>query len=395
MARTQIFNGVAVGLPSKVSGCEAEEEWQEVDWVTWSIGDVSVDTESFLLVFKPLDTTGSVKSKALGNLIGASPTAVAESEDSQLTLVVTTSDALHRLYRFTFSSAQSAGEFAKLAVTAAAAEARKAAQSPHEANAGTASAARLAQLAAAIEEKLEGRWPLVFTGVELYGPAPGSSSAGSAGSAASSSEVLLGRGACVLLDPPEDQSGRVGSYEFLFFEDDEGAREPVKSLQISPGMALKRQQADDEDGPAVTFELRNASVPGLPVFNVAFDAANTGNAFARDFRVRQRVMELSLKTVKHARAVGEARGELEELKRSGCCATMSRLLVLLSMLIMVGISARVGMLYSSQPGTSLDQHLQAVLMEFFNAGRLLQNAALRAASQACEVLEARRPAGAL
>lgn len=393
MARTQIFNGVAVGLPAKVSGCEAEEEWQEVDWVTWSIGDVSVDTESFLLVFKPADGSGSVKSKPLGNLIGASST-VGQDEDSQLTLVVTTSDALHRLYRFTFSSAQSAGEFSKVAVSAASAEARKA-QLPHEANAGTAGATRLVQLAAAIEEKLEGRWPLVFTGVELYGPAPGSSSAGSAGSAASSSEVLLGRGACVLLDPPEEQSGRVGSYELLFFAEDEGAREPVKSFQIGPGMALKRQPADDEDGPAVTFELRSVSTPCLPVFSMAFDATNTGNAFARDFRVRQRVMELSLKTVRHARAVGEARGELNDLKRRGCCATTSRFLVLLFLLILVGFLARFGMLCYSKPALPVDQHLHAVLKDFFNIGRLLQGAALRAGLQACEVLEVHRPAGAL
>ena len=54
-----MFSDVSISLPAKerhphvtsaaflwqVRGPEAEEEWTEVDWVTWSTGSVSVEPE--------------------------------------------------------------------------------------------------------------------------------------------------------------------------------------------------------------------------------------------------------------------------------------------------------------------------------------------------------------
>lgn len=58
---------------------------------------------------------------------------------------------------------------------------------------------------------LADRWPLIFTGAELYGPDP---------SGEVSSEVLLGRGAVVLLDPPENANKALGTKDIqrAFYE---------------------------------------------------------------------------------------------------------------------------------------------------------------------------------
>merc|ERR1719446_894582 len=101
-----VYPRVAVSLPSKVTGSEAEEEWQEVDWVTWATGDLTVD-DDYLLVFKPAGKDG-VKSKPLGNVVRAS---VVSNQDEGRTLVVTTSDSLHRVYRFTFERSEQARDF--------------------------------------------------------------------------------------------------------------------------------------------------------------------------------------------------------------------------------------------------------------------------------------------
>jgi len=228
------FNGVDVGLPSKVRGSEAEEEWQEIDWVSWSTGELTVDGDSFLLVFKP--SGGSVKAKPLGSLIRAS---AVEGQRESRTLIVTTSDTLHRMYRLTFQSAQHAQEFCRLAESAEKTYDASSAMGKDSASARTVESAAESKLEADIREKLAGRWPLVFSGAELYGHSAG----GEAGS-----EVLLGRGAFVLLDPAEG-TRTVGSYELLFYGMDEGAREPVKRFAIGPAMALARQKqpaADDD-----------------------------------------------------------------------------------------------------------------------------------------------------
>ncbi|CAE8723067.1 unnamed protein product, partial [Polarella glacialis] len=114
------FDNVSISLPAKVRGSEAEEEWQEVDWVVWSSGDVSVDAESFLLVFKPTGG-GSVKAKPLGSLIRAAAVTGNSTDEQPKTFIVTTSESLHRMYRLTFASAKPAAEFSRIAERAEAA----------------------------------------------------------------------------------------------------------------------------------------------------------------------------------------------------------------------------------------------------------------------------------
>ena len=103
------FSGVPVGLPSKVRGSEAEDKWQEVEWVPWSSGDLSVDTGSSLLIFNP--SGSEVTAKPLGNLVRASTV----GDDSQCELVISSTDAVHPSLRLTFVSALDAREFLNLA----------------------------------------------------------------------------------------------------------------------------------------------------------------------------------------------------------------------------------------------------------------------------------------
>lgn len=360
----QTFGGVAVGLPSKVRGSEAEEEWQEVDWIVWSTGDLSVEGDSFLLVFKP-----DGKAKPLGNLIRAGT-----SEDER-TLVVTTSDALHKLYRFTFSSVQGATEFLQVAARAEAAVAATAHRND-EAGATDRENPRAAELAKAIQEKYIGQWPLIFGSMELYGPDPSSGGAGS--------EVLLGSGALVLLDP-EDDPNRVGQYSLLFFGEDEGASHPVTSFPIGPKMSLTRQKNDveDSDGPAATFELLAGA--GLPVHSIAFNDAATAAAFARDFRVRSRLMDVSLKTVRGKQATNQAREELKELRRQSLGARLRRYMIVLVLLFLLGIVARVGTLYAKTSSKAPEMYVQQVTKDLGNLGQISHSVAMYAGTKVCSL----------
>lgn len=371
MSGRHVFTGVDVGLPSKVRGSEAEEEWQEVDWVTWSTGELTVDGDSFLLVFKPSGAS-NVKPKPLGSLLRAS--AVSASDREGLTFVVTTSDALHRLLRCTFQSAHHATDFARLATAAEAANA--VADSAPDSGRGDGSAEADARLEAEIREKFAGRCPLVFTGVELFGPDPKSQGG---------DEVLLGHGAAVLLDPAEDCKS-VGCYELLFFGEDEGAKEAIKRFQIGPKMSLAKQatDAEDEDGPAAAFAL-SAGVQGVPAHSITFESANVAAAFARDFRVRQRLMDMSLKTVKRGHAADALRGEVEGLKRQTLAARLQRLLCFIVLFLALAVGARLASLYAKDKGSRPPAEYVAELgRDARVALQLSRTAVVSVGSKACE-----------
>lgn len=374
--RSHTFAGVDAGLPSKVCGSEAEEEWQEVDWVKWSTGELTVDGDSYLLVFRPSGAAGAVKAKPLGNLVRAS--AVAPDEEG-LTLVVSTSDAIQRLYRLTFQSAKDARDFAKLAEAAEAANAYLVDAKPS----GDAASEAASKLKADIRRSLQGRWPLVYGGAELYGPDP-------CGSAAD--EVLLGHGAAVLLDPADRSAGVVGSYELLFYGDDAGASDPVRRFAVGPKMRLLKQPADveEDDGPAILFRLQTGL--GAQAHSVSFESVDVGECFARDFCVRQRLMEVSLKTAARGRAAAELKSEIEGLRQQGPCAQLSKVLLGAFALLLLLAALRLGSLYAQGgPAPAVDAYA-AVLMD---DARMLQGLAADVAVKACELAVGSVPAADL
>lgn len=323
-----------------------------------------MDTDSFLLVFKPSQSVA----KPLGNLIRAST--VGEDES---TLVVTTSDALHRSYRFTFSSPSDSRDFQSVAAAAEAAQIALSSRSAQARDSGrTPRTQRATDLCAALEEKYFGRWPLVFGGVDLYGPAPGGGG-----------EALLGSGALLMLDP-EDSGNKVGSYALHFFSEDDGASKPVTTFQFGPKMSLKRQPVDSEDAdaPAASFDLTPGR--GLQAHTVSFDDAATAAAFARDFRVRSRLLDVSLKTAQGQRSVDEARNEIRELHQQSLGARLKRFILLLIALFFVAIVVRAAMLYKLQPGKAPVVYVQQLAKDVRNAASVPQAAARVIGSQACQ-----------
>jgi hypothetical protein len=378
-----VFTGVSVGLPAKVRGNEAEDEWQEVDWVSWTTGKLTVHSDSYLLSFKPSSGGGesAVKPKLLGNLIKASEVA---KEGVAHMFAVTTSDALHRLYRFTFESAADANSFSQLAASAEAAA--KACPEGAAGPSGDASAREEEQrLKAEIRESMEndGRpRPLIYSGVELYGPCPGGDE---------SDEVLLGSGAVVLRDPPESTKS-VGTYELLFFSDDEGSRKATKSFTIGPKTFLKRQApagtgaaGEEDDAPAATLQL-SSGLPGAPLHTFTFRSESVAEGLLRDFRVRQRLMEMSLKTVKSSHSAKGLRDEIEEMKQRSLGA---RLRLLVRVLILLGLLAavvRLALLYTQDKGARPPvEYLKVLAQEARDSGRLAGNLVASASSKACEV----------
>jgi hypothetical protein len=236
---------------------------------------------------------------------------------------------------------------------------------------------RLQRLSGAIQDKYPGRWPLTYAGAQLFGPASNADPA--------ADMVLLGFGVAVLLDPADD-GGRVGEYSLLFFGEDEGASQAVRTFPIGPRMSLKHAAPDEheDDGPAVTFDLNLGR--NLPAHSLAFDEAAVAAAFSRDFRVRSRLMDISLKTAKGQNAVSEANEELRELRSKSLGARLWRTFCLLMLLLVVAIVGRVGMLYSQTPGKAPEIYMQQVQKDLKHAVHISQTFVSTAGAEVCKLV---------
>jgi len=361
-----MFNDVSISLPAKVRGPEAEEEWQEVDWVTWSTGTVTVDSESFLIVFKPTGA-GSVKAKPLGNMIRAA--AVGGTDEK--TLIVTTSESMHRTYRMTFPTSEEASEFSAIASRAEVAANDAAARTKETGDVESGDATRLES---EIRAHFVERCPLVFGGAELYGPDPNGEA---------SSEVLLGRGVMMILDPQEDNK-RVGSYELAFFSEDEGVDKPTLSFAIAPEMTLSRQDADEEadsDAP-VTFVLQ---APTMAAHSVCFEDQTTATSFSRDFKVRSKLMDLSLKTLR-GRAVAQGlRGELTSLKQRSLASRIWTMLSWGLLIAVLMVAGRAVHLYSENSQRPPAEYVSVIGQDLANTALLSASTTTAVGAKVCGI----------
>lgn len=375
--RSLIFSGVNVSIPAKVRGSEAEEEWQEVDWVNWSTGKLEVSTESFLLLFQPAGAPDAVKPKPLGNVLRSSPVA-----QGKWTLTITTSDPIHQTYRFAFDSERSFTEFAALAERAQAAhEAAKSFEPNVEAVNGMNEEMRALQSDVQRELSAAGFCPLTFGDAELVGPDP----AGEAGS-----EVLLGSGVVVLLDPPEKESKvRIGKYELLFYSTSAGHKDPIQRFDIGPRMSLKRVEGGGAAGdtePMVTYSL-DLGLPGAPAYAVSFESPAAAEGFSRDFRVRQRLMEVSLKTARSQQTARELHARLRE---RSLYAQASKIAMGVALVLLLVALVRLVMLVLAGPGRGGEQrglgdHVATVLREAQLGCGLAWRGAAIAHEQACRL----------
>lgn len=345
------FQGVSVDFPAGASAYHSKELWQTTSWIHWSQGELRIDTASFAIVFCPTGC-GSLAAKPLGCLTSAS--LIPPSEPGGLaTFVAATNDPVHGLLRMNFQSLTDEEGFVAIAHAAETSSGgrfpgcagRRSSLSRRSSVCPGASGDGLSEvMRSRINEQFMGIWPLIHGVAELYGPDPN----GEQGS-----EVLLGRGAVVMLDAQD--ASRVGSYELLFF--DEGYVAPLLRLPISPRLRLTQlnnalaggansQHRQSMDNMRPSFEL--TTLGGGPwglVFDLEVDAA----AFARDYVVRQRLVALSLKTSRGWRTVYELQDEISEMRRRGIFVTAQRLLYQSIVLIFISLFVYTCVLYSSDP----------------------------------------------
>jgi hypothetical protein len=280
------FLGVSVKIPS-----EQVDKSEEAVFVTLGSGRLDVQPDGAIELHLP-----RLDPKALGYLSRAS--AVPQDEAGcSLDIKVICHSSLN-LYRFVFNSSLEAVAFASLAEKAMV-------QDFNECTATeSAQAEESTKFLLALKNCLSGRRPVICGGMQLVGPDP----LGEDGC-----EVLLCAGALAILDPfwgsDKENSQQVGEYELLFYGEEEGTREPVKRLSIGPKMSLERQDRkrttlDEEEEPAETFTL---TMMGGPGFTITFDSIEVANNFERDFAVRQRLMDVALKTAKNQRELSKTK----------------------------------------------------------------------------------------
>lgn len=392
-----------MGFPAGASAYHTKENWQNANWVLWSTGELRVDSASFALIFSPTGC-GKLAAKPLGCLTGAAAVAGVEPS-APSAFVASTSDPVHGLVRLTFQSRGDEDAFGALAQAAELAGSgryesiagRRSTMCPSRApsmGGGPRDGGAAEMIACYVSERHPGSWPVVFTGAELYGPDP----RGDQGS-----EVLLGRGAMVLLDS-QDMS-RVGSYDLLFYE--ESSAEASLRVPIGPRTKLTRQPLDvpssagrlsvaarrlsfgggDGRGPGAgagsVFEL---SVPGGPGFVIAFDAEPDAAGFERDFCVRHRLVTLSLKTSRGSRAVGQLEDQLMDIRQRGVVATLQWLIVMLIKMLILATVLYGAMLYYNDPERPLLETAGAAVQDVADMASVVGVKAAEASALACGLL---------
>lgn len=323
-----VFERVTVALPTKVGAGSRDS-----DWTVLSTGTIRVDEDTKSITFTPVDG----RAKVLGCLVDAT-----NLSDTRHSLSVTTDQTVQNHYRFSFESTHHAQGFLRLV---------PAVPRPSSGGAGDESTAELER---AVAGRLKSRRPspIVLGGTELYGPDPG----GQAGS-----EVLLGRGALLILDTCDGKT--VGTYEMNFYTIDDGPEKIVCRMPIGPKTSLKRSAPDgDPDGPATSFDLTDANVKRV----LTFDRAMVGDAFERDFNVRQRLMLMSLKVSKKQSAVDTVRGALAELQDKSVQKRLARLATAVVVLMLLVITAHVFIASRTQPGKPAMELVWIALSDTYN-----------------------------
>lgn len=392
----QCFQGVTVGFPAGARGA-CGQDWQSINWVVWSTGELRVDATSLGIVFIPKGGH-NFAAKPLGCLTGASATGAEPGIPN--TFVATTNDLVHSIVRLSFQGPADEEAFAALARSAemAASACRPSRRSSVEGSptgspvggCGFRSAAT-EQLVEAINKQFAGSWPLIFGGAELYGPDPH----GDGGS-----EVLLGRGAVVLLDPPQDVD-RVGTYELLFFEETTG--EPVLRAPVGPRMKLSRQKAETcmngrLSSARLSTAARRVSALGTSVaasfdfsahgetgWALTFDLEEEAMSFVRDLNVRLRLAKVSLNFSRRGRTVERLQGELFDMQGS-FFNTLLRWMLQIGVLVVFLVILHGVMIYYNDPQRPFMEIAAEAVRDAMDMSGFFFSTVQKVSSTACQML---------
>ena len=341
------FQGVAVGFPTGPGAHNPAEQ----SWIHWCQGDLRIDAASLGIVFSPMGCNG-LASKPLGCLTGTS-VIPPEHPGGLSTFVATTNDPVHGLLRLNLQSLADEDAFVEMAE---AANTSSSGRFPGGAGHRSSLASRCSSVCPGasgdnlseatrcrINEQFPGAWPLIHGVAELYGADP----RGEPGS-----EVLLGRGAVVILDSQD--ATRVGTYELLFF--DEGYADPLFRVLISPRLRITqlcpvsamggKLSASQQRIQRRSFEV---SAPGGGPWGLVFDLEDDAAAFSRDYLVRQRLVSLSLKTSRGWRTVDELKDEIAEMRRRGLGAMLWQWLQQAAFFIAISLFVYACVLFADDP----------------------------------------------
>lgn len=180
-------------------------------------------------------------------------------------------------------------------------------------------------------------------------------------------------GSLALLDPLDGQ--RVGEYEVLFFASVDGALEeqPTVRAKIGPRSRLFRRSA------LVCDFLPHGLHEDPSVRSFTFGGEAELEDFERDFLVRQRVMQLSLKTARNPQAACNLPNEPQSPRfpapRRGF---LRRWFVRASILLAVAVSGNAMILMWTDPPTPPEEAAQVALINAMHvtlaAGRIIASA---------------------
>jgi len=323
------YQGVTIGLPSG-GGPPCSKDGSGVNWVAWSTGELRVDPVSYSLCFIPSGAQ-NFTAKPMGCILGVN---VVPGPGGSASIIAHTNDLIHSAIRLSFEYRADEEAFIQVAQTC---EAKRSAVRPRRSSMESrpvgwsgAMDPNMEDLADTIRQRCAGAWPLIYCGAELYGPDPNGDNG---------SEVLLGRGAVVLLDPLEQPGAELSSaYELLFYDETNG--EPTLRVPVGPTIQLSPQaEAEGHPGrlsaPRISMVGRMSmgasvaacfdfSVQGCSLSALTFDRDGEAQGFVRDLSVRMRLARTSLKTVREMHSVGDLQGQLFTMKRNSLAARAGR-----------------------------------------------------------------------
>jgi len=307
-------------------------------------------------------------------------------------IIANTNDMLHSILRLSFKNSQDVDNFMAVA---RAVEAKRSVKRSRLSSFGPQADCMdtsMEQLADVIRERCAGTAPIIYGGAELYGQEPGS---------VDGTEVLLGRGAMALVDPPETAGAEwAGTYDLIFY--DENTCEPTLRVPVGPRMKLSPQVEEVHPGrrsafPRVSMARRQSidspsgvcfdfTYEGVGVSALTFDRDVDAQAFVRDLSVRLRLTRTSMKASREIQSVDTLQGQLYSMRRNSLAASAWRWTLGLIVAICVVMLLHGCHLYFNEDYSVFDVPAQ-VLFSTAGVAEVLVGTARNFGTATCQAIE--------
>eukprot|EP00913_Durusdinium_trenchii_P025613 g24040.t1 len=137
-----------------------------------------------------------------------------------------------------------------------------------------------------------------------------------------------------------------------------------------------------DEGLAVSYILKGPSMKAA--YSLCFEDKSTAGNFVRDFRVRSRLMDMSLKTVRGRAAAQDLRKDLESMKQRSLAARACRALRLLFLVATLLLAARAAHLFSQNSERQPMEYLSTIGEDISGTLHLSASATSTAGTKACD-----------